>query len=233
MARWLVELEGDLFDLEELPYWFPNGDIYAIAEDDNVFLVGSAFEKHFDLSQVHNVALQAVDEFSAVIRLFCLGFKRPTVRSVVREDDKGKRNSYVLLSATFEDRAKMRASLSILGSSDNTQATQAQTLLIASRKNPHLRAAGLLWGDPLRTWSRLYRILEEVEAAVGKSVDAIGFCTKKERRLFTWCANSAEIAGKDARHRLGKYTPPSETMSLEAATLLIGRLLEQALRREA
>jgi hypothetical protein len=58
MARWLVQLEGYQFDLEEFPNWFPDGDVYAIEENGSVYLVGPAFEGLLKDSQVYKTALQ-------------------------------------------------------------------------------------------------------------------------------------------------------------------------------
>jgi hypothetical protein len=44
MSRWLVQLIGERFDLEEFPRSFPDGDVHAIEENGEFFLVGSSFE---------------------------------------------------------------------------------------------------------------------------------------------------------------------------------------------
>jgi hypothetical protein len=230
MARWLVKLEGDPFDLEELPYWFPSGDVHAIKDDNDVFLTGQTFEKYNNAREVHDAALQTIDEFSAIIMLLWSDFRRPSLNVVIREDDKGKHD--ICISAQLAPlRGKVRARVQISGQESSSE-TQAQQLLVASRGNHHLRTAVSLWGDPLRTWPRLYRMLEEIEAAIGEKVDKAGFCAEVERNLFTRCANTAEVAGKDARHRSGKFSPPANPMSLEEAIALISRLLEQALRHQ-
>ncbi len=81
MARWLVEREGERFDLDEYPYWFPSGEIFAIADGEKVFLVGDAFEMLQVAGQVRERASQAVDELSAVIAILALqGFAWGGVR---------------------------------------------------------------------------------------------------------------------------------------------------------
>ena len=44
MGRWLVQLSGERMDLEEFPIWFPNGEVFAIEENKEFFLVGPALD---------------------------------------------------------------------------------------------------------------------------------------------------------------------------------------------
>jgi len=52
MPRWLVELHGELLDLEEYPYWFPDGGLHAVRLGDAVFLTGPALESLPDATVV-------------------------------------------------------------------------------------------------------------------------------------------------------------------------------------
>lgn len=53
MTRWQVELLGEAYDLEELPYFFATGEICCLAEDGTFFLIAQAFEGQQEPSQVH------------------------------------------------------------------------------------------------------------------------------------------------------------------------------------
>ena len=234
MARWLVQLEGDPFDLEEFPYWFPDGDVYAIAENGTVYITGPAIEALKDSSQVREAALQAVDEFSAVIALLWSSLQRPSVGHVYRDGDDGKRQTFAFGSATATARCKVRATGTVDGvRQERREPTQAQRLLAGSRVNHHLQVAVSLWADPLHTWPRLYRILEEIEMYLKQTVAKAGLCSDNQRERFTRSANTAEIAGKDARHSLGKFVPPPNPMDLAEATSFVAGLLQPALLRAA
>jgi len=234
MSRWLVQIGGKHFDIEEFPYWFPNGDIYAIEENKSVYLVGSAFEKFSEASQVHEAAIQAVDEFSGIIKLLCSSFQIPKVGHVFREDANGKRSGFIFASGSITFRIKTHATPTVSGKRQSPKSqTQAQTLLSGSRTNNHLRAAMFLWADSLRTWPRLYRVLEEIEQYLGHHVDKSSFCSNHQRKRFTCSANTAEISGKDARHAIGKFKPPNHPMKLSEATTFIGGLLQKALAHAA
>ena len=234
MTRWLVQIEGEHSDLEEFPHWFPDGDVYAIEENNNVYLVGSAFEKFSEAGHVHEAAIQAVDELSGVIKLLWSSFQSPRVGPVLLEDANGKRKGFVFLAGSITVRTKLRGTLTVSGAGQNRKSpTQAQTLLYGSRMNGHLRVAMFLWADPLRTWPRLYRVLEEMEQYLGQHVDKAGFCTCNQRERFRHSANAAEISGKDARHALGKFEPPKNPMDLSEATTFVGGLLRAVLAQAA
>lgn len=232
MARWLVQLEGERFDLDEFPYWFPAGEIFAVPDGEEVFLAGDAFEMLEHAGQVRERALQALDEFAAIIALLWPSFRRPRIGTVFREADNGSRAGHVFLSGTVQARSKARATLSVSGTPQTDPApTQAQMLLERSRSNPHLQTATLIWADENRTWPRLYRILEELERFLLEPASKAGLCSVGERDRFTRSANAAEVAGKDARHASGKYMLPSNPMNLNEATPFVRRLLEASLSR--
>ena len=234
MGRWLVQLAGERMDLEEYPYWFPDGEIHAIEEDGNVYLAGEALERLPNASRVHEVALEALDDFSAVISLLWPSLQRPRVSSVMREDDQGDRERHVHLSGSIKGRAKAHGSLTVKGTEeDGPSPTQAQTLLAGSQLDKHLQAALFIWSDPLRPWARLYRILEEIEQFLGENAHEAGLCSHNQRNRFTQSANTAEVAGKDARHALDSFRPPANPMRLKKARQFIGCLLRQVLARAA
>lgn len=234
MTRWLVQLEGEYSDLEEFPRWFPDGDVYAIEENRSVYLVGSAFEEFSEAGQVHEAALQAVDELSGVIKLLWSSFQRPRVGSVFREDANGKRKGFVFCAGSITVRSKLCATATVSGAGQNRKTpTQAQTLLYGSRMNGHLQSAMFVWADPLQTWPRLYRMLEEIELYLGQPAHKAGLCSYHQQERFTRSANTAEISGKDARHALDKYDPPKDPMNLSDATAFIGGLLQAVLSQAA
>jgi hypothetical protein len=233
-----VQLEGDKLDLEEYPHWFPDGDIFAITEGGKVFLTGPTFTTLADASKVHEAAIAAVDEFSAVITLLWPLLQRPTVGAVYAEDDAGvRRGTHFLAAGSITVRSKARATITAIGPDGEPipppPFTQAQALLAASRSDRRLNVALTLWADPTRTWGRLYRVLEEVEEHLGVDVDKARLCSGRERRRFTQSANNAEVAGKDARHAGGKFEPPANPMTLKEAVGFVGGLLQAVLRRAA
>lgn len=232
MARWLVELNGESFDLEEFPRHFPDGDVYAIEEDGKVFLVGPAFEELLEARAVLQLAETKLKELLAIISLIGPYLKKPSIDKVLRVDDEGKRHIHFFVSS---GKYRMKgSSVEIIASNNRSQQsieTQAQVILSQLRGNPHLEQAVILWGDSERTWPRLYRILEELEMHLGSDVYKAGLCSRNERTRFTNTANSAAAAGADARHATGKFEPPKNPMSLIDAQEFIRSLLVDVIQR--
>lgn len=230
MARWLARLCGERSDLEELPRWFPNGEVFAIEEKAEFFLVGFAFESLPDAEAVLAEARRRLDKFTAVISLLWSDFRKPTVDSIIREDD-GSRNIFVFLSASLSARVKVNAVISGGVPGQQPQRTQAQELLDHATGRPHLQEALLIWGDPMRSWPRLYRILEEIEEDLGDDVNHVGLCSAKQRKRFRLSAQVPEAAGLDARHASEMFDPPPDPMMFDEAKVFIGQILLGALRR--
>lgn len=230
MARWLVEITGDAFDVDEFPFWFPSGDAHAVADNGKVFLAGATLEALAEASDVHDSAVQLVDEYFAIIGLLQPGLRKPSIGVVFREDDDGTRKGFVFLSGVATVRSKARATLADAGEQKwATRPTQAQHLLAASRSDRRLQVAVSLIAIPGATWPHMYRCLEELECYLGRKVSDAGLCSSNQRERFTRTANSAEVSGRDSRHRLGKFEPPTDPMSISEARAFVSQALQGAL----
>jgi hypothetical protein len=227
MSRWLAKLKGNTSDLEEFPYWFPLGESHSFAESGSFYVVSSKFVPSQEAHHVYALAQILIDEWSSVISLLWQSLIPPTIDQLIFEDDEGRRQvHHMLAGASLSSRSKARAKLA-----DSNDPTQAQLLNQKASTNAILRDALALWILPNRTWPRLYRILEDIESALGGDVSRLGLCAKRERSKFTGSANSAEIAGANSRHGSEKYALPKETMVLNEANSFIASLLKKALLR--
>jgi hypothetical protein len=147
---------------------------------------------------------------------------------VIREHDDGRRDVTVVVAVTMHARARVGASLTV--NSATPQSTQAQEYLARAITSRHLTAVLDIWANPVRTWPRLYRIVEEIEAHLGQSVANAGYWSAAERKQFLRSANSAEVAGVDARHALGPPAP-SNPMTFADAERLVAQALQSVLAR--
>lgn len=236
MARWLARLSGEQFDIEEYPTWFPSGDVFAFWKDDRVYLTGPAFERAASGREFMAMASDALDRLTGVIACITPNIIRPEIDQYLREEDDG-RTTQSLAVGTIVGRSKVYGvSVTQGGSPQEPQLTGAQRLLQSMTGRPHLEMAVSLWGDRVRTWPRLYRIMEDLARHVGRPLDKAGMCSKPDLERFTCSANSVLFAGRDSRHAANqKQKPPSAAkgMSLDEAIELIGHMLEKALRLEA
>jgi hypothetical protein len=232
MSRWLIKLEGQKLDLEEVPRWFPRGDIYGIEEKGKYYLTGPAFEAAGNVEAVLKLATQALNDYSAVISLLWNAFGKPSIGQVIHEDDAGKQSAHIFLSGIASGRSKLSGVLvDATGTAPNPTTTQAQDLLATARASSHLSEALTVWADPIRTWGRLYRVMEEIKQHFGKPPDEVGLSSNAELVRFRRTANTAESSGIDARHASGLFKAPQNPMSLAEGTSFVGQLLEKALRK--
>src|ERR1035441_5823563 len=230
MARWLVELSGDRHDLEALPKHFPDGDVFAVRESESYFLTGQRFEQLGSSEAVLAEALAAIDRFTAIVSLLNPSFRKPTANHVIHEKDDGIRDIFVQMAGSLEMRSQM-GTVAIGGSIPGSlQPTQAQQVLARATQSVHLERALVLWSQPNRSWPRLYTILEEIEQHLGTTANSARLCLAKERDRFRRTANSAEVAGSEARHAIGKFKPSPNPMTLGDADAYIGRMLMAALQ---
>ena len=233
MSRWLIQLQGEKLDLEEFPRWFPNGEVYGLAEKGAYYLTGRALDLAGNADAVLQRATEALNEYSAVISLLWNAFRKPSIGQVIHEDDAGKQNAYIFVSGIASGRSKVSGGLvDASGTAPKPNTTQAQDLLAVAKASPNLREALSVWADPIRTWGRLFRVIEEIEQHFGKPVEQAGICSNAELVRFRRTANTAESAGVDARHASGRFKPPADPMSLEQGSSFVAQLLEKTLRKK-
>lgn len=224
---WSVELVGRTPDLADFTRWFPDEPAKVVAHGDRFFLEGEIFEGMLDHENVRRVAEAQLDLMSAAIKLSCSGLSlRPAAGAIYRIDDSGARHAFApRLNLTVRTRVEVRSFEDV-----SQRPTAAQKRVEPATRNEALRTAMILWADGNRTWPRLYRILEEIEHALGRRmVHKARLTSKAERLRFTQSACSPEIAGADSRHGPGKCSPPKEPMSIREAERFIASLLDRAL----
>jgi hypothetical protein len=232
VARWLVELVGEQFDLEEFPRGFPNGEVFAVEIDGAFYLTGSAFESLTDCAVVQREAANRLTVMAGALMITMPNLHAPSVGNVTREQDDASRSTFAIGTGIFEVRSKFHGVGAVLGGVEGTTSrmTVPQSVLERAHADQHLEEVLSLWSSE-RTWPRLYRILEEVEEHLGEDVDDAGFCSHAERERFTRTANTAEVAGPDARHAGGQFEPPRNPMTRDEAEEFVGRILQRVVTR--
>ncbi len=231
MHRYFVELFADPFFTNEFAYWFPgNDDAYITVDGEARLLTGNVFSLLETFHEVSVAANRVVDEMHAVLAIQYPWLERPQVGIPYRVepdgtkvwgDNCGSGGGMILLPVRT-----LPADLSSIPTP-----TKAQLMRAAMKSNAHLDLAMTIFFLPRTTWPHLYRCLEEIESFLEMKVSTAGMCSQGERERFTRTANTAEAAGHDARHGLGKFTPPKHPMNLEEATKFLRSLCAQAIER--
>jgi hypothetical protein len=77
MAKWYLELEGEVADLEEFPYWFPDGEIIGLREGDVFLLTGTRLEDLTEISEVRRQGDFLLEEACSIIQFLWTAFSPP------------------------------------------------------------------------------------------------------------------------------------------------------------
>jgi hypothetical protein len=231
MPQYFIQLYGERWLLEEYVYAFPgNDDAYFVVKDDERLLTGSIFGPLEDLRDVLLLANTVLDQMHAALAIMHPGLERPHLGIPYRLDADGTvvwGDNYATGTVTIPGRIReLPADLSTIPTP-----TTAQRIRAAVRSNRHLDLAITIFFLPRTTWPHLYRCLEEVESFLAMKVSTAGMCSENDRERFTRTANTAEAAGLDARHGLGKFAPPRNPMTMNEATLFLRELCAQAIAR--
>jgi hypothetical protein len=222
MNRWLIRLDGEDSVLEEFPRWFPDGEVFYFREGNYFYLTGQVFDVHSEPKDVYEKAIEIVEEYSAIISVLCPRFRKPAVTTIFHENSDGIRKQHCFVSGGF---ACIR--IQAVGG-EKPLKTEAQKLLEIARTDSHLMLILYLWCDTPRTWPRLYRILEEIERYLGnKQICSMAFYSNSQRERFRRTSNSAETAGKDARHAAGKSKPPDKPMTFDEVVKFINEIIHE------
>ncbi len=229
MERWLVTLEGKRFDLEEFSRSFPCGDLFIFEEEKTFYLGGKPLDSLPGTGEVQKMAEIILAEFTGILLTLQPNILPPRIGPIVGLDRDGRRKSFVLGTASCSGRSKGYAVLRSAPEKENPGKTQGQVGLELARSSTHLLTAVRLWAEPSKTWSLLYRIVEEIEGHLEKHVDVSSLFTGNERKRFARTANAAEVSGKEARHRRGKCKPPNQPMDKREAETFVRKLLEKCL----
>jgi hypothetical protein len=229
LGRWLAQLAGSEADLHYLPKLFPSGELFVLREGDGYYLAGARLDWLGSAEEVRDAAEAELDLVVAAAKLIVGVLNRPRVTGIYFIDSQGNRHAYAPGSVfNLEFRYKLtEPDLATQGGR-----TRAQRLAAGGKSHPALLSAMQLWADETRTWPRLYRVMEEVEATFGGvRVDVLGFCSANERQRFARSANSPAVAGLDARHADLGHEPPRKPMTLAQATHFVSLLLVAAIEK--
>lgn len=175
---------------------------------------------------MHEQAERLLGQLSAILALILPDLQPAALDAVIQGNDDGGRHRAVFgKGAALIGRVKASATAVTGAPAGKPEATKAQGILAQLDDRPHLRAALEVWAETPRTWPRLYRILDEIEADLGQPVDKAGLCSRNARERFTHSAQHPAVAGVDARHSAKRRIQPQRPMSWEEAESFIHNLL--------
>jgi len=235
MSSWMIELEGDKFDIQDLQNlnFLPN--IKVVEEYERYYISANEFDSCAEAREVLLQGTNLVNVINGIAQLQNSNWKPVKLIGVARNEIDGSRTQF-LSPEPIQGRSKVSANLTVIRA-DGTVNTSRQPSFIESvftisTRNANVERALRIYGSREHNWVNLYIIYEIVESDVGGKnvIGANGWCSETQIRNFKHTANSVGAVGDESRHGKESTAPPSIPMPLEEARILIVSLLKQWIR---
>ena len=224
-AEWRVLLEGEAFDLEDLPALTLGCTIEVLMDEDGTYFLRSPeLRTELGSEEIRGRAAALVRSVNGVGRL-----RRPDHRPVrphalAYAHESGERQVFSWESAEMRFKGSV-VSMKVThrdGTDEylDVDVEPATAWLKASRDPDVTEVLGLLSTFPL-DWMSLFKIFEIIRP----EALAAGWCSKAESSSFRAGANRPEVSGESARHARMGGDPPARWMTLEEGRAFIVELV--------
>jgi len=226
--EWVVELEGNEFDLNELSKSFEQGNIFIEKKAKKCVLKSIYFDTLIDHCQVEKKAEELIVMIRGALSLTLGSDSSVRISQIIQYNDEGPNR---IFQACEEIVDRPRDSLTIqirdtdgVITEEINQADPIPNWLDLAVQNDRVAKALRLMATEGNSWSGLYKIFEVIESDVG-DIGKKHWVTKKAANRFTQTANSAKAIGDVARHGHDKFDPPKNPMTFSEAKSLVHLLL--------
>jgi hypothetical protein len=237
MPEWLVRLEGEKFDLEDLPSLLRSPENTVIEEDGSYYLKSSQFKSLGSADEVRERAIDMIEKLNGAVQLHIPSFRGVSEGGVTMIEEGGRRHHYVYLESSLTLRSKVSANLTVSKCDDTPETApppsnvESWIRLVKTDK----AVADALHFFRENTWISLYKVYEIVSEDVGgqQVIMGNGWATKQTLGRFTQTAQSKAALGDSARHAADRFKPPSQPMAMEEAQTLVRGIILGWLRSKA
>lgn len=221
MPDWLVELQGEDFDLEALAGLLHSPDLNVSKDGGAYYLRCSGFASIGSADEVRERAREILQRASAAERVRCGSSLTLEIGELFRVEPDGRRRPFSELSpllVTFNVRVPHAPV------AEEDALAFGRWVELAERDAKVDKALRILITRETN-WVNLYNILNVILSDVGGMIWQAGWATKSDVDRFTHTADSETILGDEARHGRERTAPPSNPMSLTDADSLIRKIL--------
>jgi hypothetical protein len=232
VSKWIVELKGHRFDLEDLPDLLHGTGLSVEEQGSGWILAPSLFTQWTVKADSHHVEIEAhrlVELINGLARCLTHESRGVEIKHVCAIDTNGVRNHFALITEVLSARAKAYDTVTssdgrVVGRPKGAWRHHARVAL----DNENIGKA-LQWVSRRpTTWGNLYKAFELVRAYGRNEREMIAgrWASRGEISLFRRTANSVGAIGDDARHGVDQEVPPKQPMDLPTAATLVRRLVK-------
>ena len=227
-------MQGEKFDLEDLPLWFTGCEVAVIRSNDahSLTIPADIFERD-EPESVRPYAVKVLEQLNAIGHLLNPSFRPVTLSDKLFGLDAGGR---IVSTSIQVSGAEMRVKAGHLGMSVNgvpqpdPREGLAKPLMRAVRHSPRAQDALAILSRPNLTWSELYLLFELVEGDVGSRMFELAWLERTQAKIFTRTANSYSVLRSAGRHGKETHVPPKKPMPYNVAVGLLRQLVLAWLR---
>jgi hypothetical protein len=226
MAEWLVEVQGDPADLEELAEQFESPRLSVRKEGESYYLRSSEdFDGLSDASEVRTQATELLLLLSGAANLYAGAGETVTPGVVIWQRDDGTQDKFIAMgAATVRARGKV-----LLGGTEAAHPTVGESWLSLARQDDNV-LDGLRFFQENTTWWSLRKAYEVIErrdefGQQSKVAKVLSSPEEKIRRFKKW-AHYYVHGGRKNRPDSDHFPP----LSLEEADSFLRDLLKKWLR---
>ena len=223
--RFRVELKGDVAALRALAPHFQSSEVRLHDEGDLVFLTSSTFKTMTTRAEVFEAAERILSALPGAMRIAGVPISEPVIAQRVFERTPDGQQNTTFISIPSIAMVMSMPAPTILIDGKPPPPPPAIPVERALHDARVARALELFGRDP--NWFDLYKVLDTIEEDVGgeRALEDKGWATRAELKRFTRTANNLNALGSGARHAIEAWQPPKNPMSLEEASVLIGKVL--------
>lgn len=232
--EWLVEIQGDKSDLQDLAKSLSSPELCITKDGDNFVLKSTDFERFTNVDDVRNMASGLLSFINGAAKLALDMRERLTIGAIIRVKDDGTHSTFICLSNSITVRGSI--GVSIVSPTGVVQeihpADPIPDWVKIAQQDENVSKVLQLLGSMNDDWVNLYRILEIVEKDVGgtKEIKEKGWATQRAVKLFKHTAQSPDAIGQKARHGVQEQEPPPLPMTISEARSLIKTIIHNWLR---
>lgn len=220
MPNWLVELQGQEFDLDALAGLLHSPHLNVSKEGSAYYLRCSAFVSIGSPGEVRERAREILQRASAAERIRCGSSLPIRLGEVFRIEPDGSRRGF--FSSGLLSSWNVRVPHALVTEEDAL--AFARWVELAERDAKVDKALRILITRDTN-WINLYNILDVVLSDVGGMIWQAGWVPEREVKRFKHTADSESTLGDEARHGQERTRPPADPMSLNEADSLIRKIL--------
>ena len=161
MTHWMIELEGERFDIRELLSLNSSSDINITEENGRFYLRADEFDSYSEARDVLNRGIEILRVINGIAQLEITNWENVEVRGLAHDEVNSTRTQF-LFPDPIRGRSRVGANFTITKSDSTIESSSMKSTFEAffeiSKKDSNVEKALRIFGSREHSWSNLYNI---------------------------------------------------------------------------